>query len=265
MKRFVILSTQRSGSTWLRDVLDNHPAVLSYGELFLNTELERPRTDRFGPRDVAFFESHLRLRNVGSGAFSRARASISYLNELYRPRPEIEAVGFKLMYGQLRRQPLIAPYMALRRVHVIHLVRTNLLDVIVSRATVAERQVAHTWESVDQIQVTIPPAQLLAELRALQRSVERARRLLRALPVPVLEVHYESFIGEPRRFDELFEFLGLSAAADSPVRSSMKKLNVASRSEIISNYADVERALAPTPFAIFLGPDGRAEPRPQTT
>ena len=33
--RFVILTTQRSGSTWLVDVLNNLSNVATYGELFL--------------------------------------------------------------------------------------------------------------------------------------------------------------------------------------------------------------------------------------
>jgi LPS sulfotransferase NodH len=38
MKKFIILTTQRSGSTWLTDLLNNHPHVRCYSELFLNRD-----------------------------------------------------------------------------------------------------------------------------------------------------------------------------------------------------------------------------------
>gem|GEM_PF-3850238 len=42
MVKFVVLTTQRSGFTWVIEMLNSHPCVVTYSELFLETSKERP-------------------------------------------------------------------------------------------------------------------------------------------------------------------------------------------------------------------------------
>jgi LPS sulfotransferase NodH len=53
--RFIVLSTQRSGSTWVIDTLNSHPMVTCYSEVFLQDGSGKPR---FGARDLEFFDDY---------------------------------------------------------------------------------------------------------------------------------------------------------------------------------------------------------------
>src|SRR5687768_11132775 len=120
--KFVVLTSARSGSTWLMDLLNKRSGMEAHGELFLG----RPRLSPAiaGRADFPrFIEVH------GVTGPMRLPYVFSYLNTLYRPP---RTVGFKLMYGQLRKHPEILTYMMIRRLRVVHLIRRNHIDVIVS-------------------------------------------------------------------------------------------------------------------------------------
>jgi LPS sulfotransferase NodH len=247
--RFVILATQRTGSTWLTDMLDSHPAVASYEELFLPAEDHR---QTWGRSDREFFHEYYAHRVAGRRwPLSVPFFSLRYLEELYAPRPDVEAIGLKVMYSQLRRYPWLLAYMVLRQVRVLHLVRTNLLDVVVSQETAQARRQYHAYTSaaVDRSAVDLRTDQLVPQLQSLQRSVDAIRLLLRLLPAPTLEISYEELSGDDDALDAVFEFLGV---APRRVSSRFAKLNRGPKETLIANYSDVERALRGTPFERFL-------------
>jgi len=247
--RFVILATQRTGSTWLTDMLDSHPAVASYEELFLPAEDHRKT---WGRSDREFFHEYYDRHVAGRRwPLSVPFFSLRYLEELYAPRPGIEAIGLKLMYSQVKRYPWLLAYMVLRRVRVLHLVRTNLLDVVVSQETARARRQYHAYTSaaVDHSAVDLRTDQLVSQLQSLQRSVDAIRLLLRLLPAPSLEISYEDLSSGDDALDDAFEFLGV---APQSVTSRFAKLNRGPKQTLIANYSDVERALRETPFERFL-------------
>ena len=114
--RFCILTTQRSGSAWLVNLLDSHPQLIALYELFL---------DRRGDNQNFLNFSELKL---GS---RRRRPGVTgeYLTALEHYPVESSCIGFKLMYSQLYKYPELFFYLALRRFQVIHFVREKFLDV----------------------------------------------------------------------------------------------------------------------------------------
>jgi hypothetical protein len=98
--RFIVFTSPRSGSSWLIDLLDAHQRVGAYAELFLPGDRTEPS---YGSKDLPRFEATL-----PPGASSRrvmlAPRRIAYLNRLYS-KSEMDAVGFKLMYGHPRMHP----------------------------------------------------------------------------------------------------------------------------------------------------------------
>ena len=251
---FVILSTQRTGSTWVQDVLSSHPLVCAHGELFLEYGRGFPDSERFGPVNVEYFESWFRNRGSGDGPVSRARHAIPYLNQFYSHGDEVRAAGFKLMYSQLRRNPMVGTYTATRRVRVVHLVRKNLLNVLLSHATSDARGQAHAWagEAVREVQVSLDPEATVTKLKALERQVSLARFFLRVGRLPVNELIYEDLFTDSSGFDEVFEFLGVDPEAAHALASSMKKLNSAPKDELIENWDELSQALVGTRFEQYL-------------
>jgi LPS sulfotransferase NodH len=246
---FIIFATQRTGSNWLMGMLDSHPAIAAYDELLLAGVTG---SGYWGRTDVEFFESYLTRRNRGTNRLARARWSFRYLDELYAPREGVHAIGMKLMYDQLWRNPWVWAYLLSHRVRVIHLVRRNLLDIVLSAETVKARKQPHAWQghAVDQAAVSLDPDALLSDLKMLEFRVKTARRLLAALPVAHIEVSYEQLTADPLLLRGVFEFLDADFPSDIVTGpSKFKKLNTSSRAELIANYAEVQKALSATRFS----------------
>ncbi|HEY1834205.1 MAG TPA: hypothetical protein VGG08_07200 [Solirubrobacteraceae bacterium] len=252
---FVILATQRTGSNWLMGMLDAHPQITVYDELFLPRALG---TDYRGRTDMEFFHSYLQRHEPRAGAIGRARWGLRYLRGVFVPPAGEAAVGIKLMYGQLWKNPVLVPYLLARRVRVVHLTRANLLDVVLSEQTAIARQRFHAnpGELVDTTAVHLDAQWLQAKLRTLDFRVRTARRLLRTLPLASIEIRYETLMAGGPELARVLRFLGIAEAEAADGRSPFQKLNTRPRHELIVNHDEVTEALAATRYAHML--DGAA-------
>jgi len=245
--RFIVLSTQRSGSTWVVDMLNSHPHVLAYSELFMHGGEGIPQWSR--EQDVPYWQTF--VAEKGGGRLVMTFWLWRYLDRAYTPRPGIDAVGFKLMYSQLTpvARPLV-PALWLRRARVIHLIRRNALDVVLSKeAGAARRGVLHAREghAVEAVRIRLRTEDLLERMNAHEREIERARARFRRIGLPYCEVVYEDLVrDEESGFASLFQFLGVRA---EPVSSALQKVNPTSHEELIENYGEVREALEGTRFA----------------
>jgi LPS sulfotransferase NodH len=244
---FVILTTQRSGSSWLVDLLDDHPGVAAYAEMFRVTDTTVPD---YGADDVPRFEDTLGPV-TSSTARNLAGRRYRYLRGLARAHPGSQAVGFKLMYDQARDHPGLLTLLALRRARFVHLVRRDILGGIASfdRAEQIGRWRFHEGDPVPRARVRVDPLDLLRRLDAREREIEGFRRRLRRLPARVLEVTYEDLCG--RRDDVLqhvLRFLGVEPSR-TELRSSLVRSAPESTSTAIENFEEVREVLAGTRYA----------------
>jgi LPS sulfotransferase NodH len=247
---FVIFATQRTGSNWLMGMLDAHPAVACYDELLLAGD-----GSDWGRTDLEFFEPYYRRHRGRNNPFARAFWSFRYLNTLYRPREGAEAIGMKLMYEQLWKNPCVWLYMVRHRVRVVHLVRRNLLDVVVSKETADARQRYHAWQgdAVETPAVTLDPKMAIATLKTLDFRVKVARWLVTVLPVRHYELSYEQLVADPTIAYDVFNFLEINTRSDPPALvSKFKKLNTLKKPDLIANYAEVVHVLKGTRFEPFV-------------
>jgi LPS sulfotransferase NodH len=240
---YVVLSSQRSGSTWLMSILNQVEATRAYGELFLKRK-KPGSTERWdGELNYPRFPEVY----TGSGKL-RLRLVFSYLDALYC---QPGAVGFKLMYTQLQKYPEILVYLLVRRVKVVHLVRQNQLDVLISRAVKNKIRRAHVLNGnkpPEDVQVSLNTEKLLARLGRRNKRIQTARWLMRRSMLPQLEVTYEDLISDPSSYQRLFLFLGIGIGDHIP-ESKLVRIGGKEQSQVISNYEEVKNALAGTPFA----------------
>lgn len=242
--RFVVVGTQRSGTTLVRQCLDSHPAVLCRGELFARS-YGKPD----GYRRYRFASTSRQLGHL----FWRGRQVKRFLRERLQPPPGVAAIGFKLMRSQVRRfpywYPMVLDFMHAEQLQVIHVVRRNLLRIAVSRRTARLRGQFHAREAVAPVRLTLPVESLKAELAALERENAFWEEVMRELPS--LQVEYETFVqerhAEARR---MLEFLGVDPTV--VLRSPHERLNRVPLTETIENFEDVRRCLAGSPWAVFL-------------
>jgi len=200
--RFVVLTTQRNGSTWLMSVLNSLDGVSGQGELFL----PRPRTpERRWDSDFAhprYVESAARFGT------RRPRSVFRYLDDLYSAP---HSVGFSLMYSQLRSFPEILVFLMRDRIPVIHLVRRNHLDVLISFAVKGRIGQAHILSPAErprEISVELDTASLLKDLERLQHKHDVGRRVLRVCRLRHIEVGYEDLVADPADFRRVFSSWG---------------------------------------------------------
>jgi len=243
---FVVLTTQRSGSSWLVDLLNDHPGVAAYAEMFRVTDTT---VSDYGATEVPRFEAVLSRGNESTSKALVGRRYL-YLRDLERAHPGAQAVGFKLMYDQTRDHPGLMSLLVLRRTRFIHLVRRDLLGGILSfdRAEQRGRWRYHEGDAIPGARVRADTSGLLRRLDERELEIERFRRRLRRLPSKVVEVAYEDL---SERCDEVLQrvlrFLGVTPSTTELTSSLVRSAPVRS-SEVLENPDDVRAALMGTRF-----------------
>ena len=243
--KFVVLTTNRSGSVWVMSTLSSIPHVTAQGELFL------PRARVSEKRWDSDFARSRYIETKSDGLPFRPFSVFSYLDALYRTPG---AVGFKLMYKQLGLYPEILAYLIKHRVRVVHLVRQNHLDVMVSFAVKAQLGRAHLLSgqaAPDDIRVELDTDTLIEQLEWLRRKQNIARKLLIWCRLPHLEVTYEGLLRDQGHFRQIRDFLSIGSD-EQLARSNVVKIRKGGQRDVIRNYNEVREALVNSKFAPLL-------------
>lgn len=264
---FLLLAAFRSGSTWLVDILNHIEGVDAFGELFAVpqtragtealTKAESLKTTRYLEQTIRAYPLYY---DEVPGRKIRPFSTFSYLDRFYAQRGK---TGFKLMYTQLAHHPEIWAFVRLKGVKVLHLVRSNHLDVIISREMRKATKTTHRVIEAEEIrptQVTLETGSLVKRMKSLQRNIDLARQLIRISGVGALEIRYEDLVHNADCFAPIWPFLQINAT-NSPPQSKLVKLVRASYAQSIANYDEVRSTLQGTEFARLLeqGPASRAE------
>ena len=244
---FVVFTSPRSGSSWLVDMLDSHPRIAAHAELFLPGDRTEPD---YGSRDLPRFEATLEPRR----RISLVPHRLAYLNRLFGSRSGVDAVGFKLMYGHPRVHRGLMPYLAVRRTRVVHLIRENTFDQLVSFELADARGVfrARRGEVVPETTVRLDAEGLRKRLEEMEQKVVDARRTIARYRLPTFEFNYERLA--ERTQDELarvVSFFGVEPV-DTPLESSLISMNAGRGAALVENLDEVESELAGTKFASML-------------
>jgi len=239
--RFLIWTTQRTGSTVFWRTLDRHPEVEGHGEMFLPT---MTREDAYGA-----FLARSRWARLEARA-APERSVRRYLAELYSGRPGAAAVGFKLMYNHLT--PPLAAWIERERPRVIHLVRRNLLKMCISRVAAEQRGLYHLepGQPPPADQVKLEPTTLVAQLEKIAAELERGAAFAHARGA--ISVAYEDLLTDrPATYARVFDFLGVTPW--TPTEEPLRKINPDSLPELVANFDEVAATLRGTPFEVHLG------------
>ena len=241
--RFMILSSQRSGSAWLVSTLNKLENSTAYGELFLSER--RDSGKRQWDSDFAY-PRYIEIKPAG--LVVRPFSTFSYLKAVYR---ESGTVGFKMMYSQLRLYPETLAYLIRHRIWVIHLVRLNHLNVVISGEIKARTGQAHLLSdqsAPEAYQITLDSNTLLRRLKVLRRNILIGRGVLRWSGLPHIEIDYEDLAQDPSRFNLIWNFLSINVKGGPP-QSDLVKMRKGGHADVISNYDQVKNALANSQFA----------------
>ncbi|HEX2980944.1 MAG TPA: sulfotransferase domain-containing protein [Anaerolineaceae bacterium] len=241
--KFVIITSPRCGSTWLVSLLNQLKNTTTYGEMFLS----RQRVENW---DAGFAYPRF-VETYKARSFWRPGAVFEYLDTIYQ---QPGTVGFKLMYNHIKRTPELLIYLLIHRIHVIHLVRKNTLNVLISRAVIHQTQQAHRLASdppIEGVQIELDPRTLIKKLRAKQRRQNRTRRFLRWSGLRLHEVAYEDLQSDPAVFQSMCDFLSIKTDGIMPA-SKFQRMRRDRQSVVLKNYGEVRQALEQTDFQVYL-------------
>ncbi len=250
---FVLLSSQRSGSSWVIDSLASHRRIVAYDELFIAAGLMEALRARSSVAWGSTGQEPWHAYATRAEAAGRRPSVLAYLDGVYGGAAPGEAIGFKLMHSQVREHPATLAYLRRRRVRTVHLRRRNLLDRLLSMEAMRQSGVSKSNDDVPPTRLTVDPTDLVARLRRLARPVTAARTAVRLLGIPALEVDYEDLVAEPERFADVVGFL-LPGDTGGALSSSLRKLVRLDHRQLIENYDEVAAALSGTRFESMLRP-----------
>ena len=233
-QQFVILCAGRTGSNMLVGLLQSHPKVDCYREVF---HFSKP----------SWGLDHLRYLNTPQNIALRESDPAEFLDRLvFGPRPVgHQAVGFKLLYWHMEgdRDPWRSRVLpAVQRdssLKVIHLVRRDKLATVVSGH---QAKMDKVWVKEREARVGLRPP-----VRLSPTFVERRVRTLERMEVKydtyfmghdVLKVYYEDLVSEAEdSVNEIGRFLGLSSHT---YRTKTAKTGRDRIEERIENYVELK-------------------------
>lgn len=274
VRPFIILSSQRSGSTFVRIWLNRHSKIHCYGEVFLG---HYESADGFR----AYCEQNTWSRwlfRMGCTRLARAlrlelvpRCLVEdYLNVLYygkshpppwtdiadrvnpdQARERKPVIGFKVMYNTLAQYRSLEKWLLEQRPRVIHLTRDNLLRKYTSMVRMSITRVAHSKAQLpDRQKVNIDVDKFIEFARIQAGLVAEYRGRLKDR-MPYLELSYEGYFSDTDQSKKaILDFLEVEDE-EMPFHN-MKKIGSSRLSDDIENWGEVASRLGDTPYAIYL-------------
>jgi LPS sulfotransferase NodH len=254
-KKFIVLSTQRTGSAFLEQCINSHEDIVCHGEILLGYG------GHYTDLPPKWLKSHRRLRTlwqaIASGAFLYPKKTMEMTWNTKSPQ---EWRGFRLMYNQINRDPRVMHYLNNHtEIKVIHLQRRNLLKQYISLYLMHNqsrygRYEAHVTKKPSQIKVRVDQNKALDYFRSFEKT--RNNILLKFKEFERLDIFYEDMIGNGGLADDVTSkistFLGIPKAL---LVSDQVKINSKNLEDIVDNYTDLKRLLENTKYKNWLYED----------
>ncbi len=233
------MTTQRSGSNWLSSLLSSHPQIRVCGEVFNESSSNPDPT-------VMFFNQ---LREIHS--LRGPRLTFKYL-DWFNANFEGAycSVAFRLMYNHLRKKPEIMSKLIWDRYKIIHLIRENHLDALLSYKHAEKTNIYHVKTHVNMIPIHFEPLILLKKIEDRDKEMKKITRILTTLPNPVFTITYDKLRNDTQKsLQEIVYFLRIpSNIPFLSFKSELKKINCMHHCDTIENYKEIKEMLSTTRF-----------------
>lgn len=246
MTRFVILTTQRSGSTVLTRTLDEHPHIFCAGEIFHESKANIHHAEWHFPNWKITGGKQSKLNKLVNYPNLRLNA-VKHIRKFYSADDQVQAKGFKLMYSHIKSAPFIWNYIAGNNIKVIVLIRKNTFLTALSRYRMEKSGTAHSKENVLSSSLSVPAQPLLQQ--TLQLQVVNEKLLSLASLTDHLPVYYEEFGDWTGLMKKVDAFLNVPFANVQPV---LKKVGAGDWRTAVSNYREIEDVFASNNAAQYL-------------
>ncbi|MCP4976869.1 MAG: hypothetical protein GY931_11965 [Maribacter sp.] len=272
MTKFVILATQRTGSTFVRLWLNNNSNVRCHGEIFIHSGIDGFKEyckKSIDSKILYTLFSNKMCAKLFSGMFlnkfikdfcksvyfdsnhpepwvSEKMVKIQYRKKNYT---DIKAIGFKLMYAQLLNHKVLKSWLRDNNIKIIYITRNNILKIYISRLMLDKYGIAHSVEKTHSKTIHVNPNKILSELDKIAKTSEQMRSVFPKNKC--LEITYEDiFFNYVKTAGKIWEFLDLED--NNTPKPPLKKITSDSMKQVIENYDEILNVLSGTPYEVFL-------------
>lgn len=238
--KFIILSRSRTGSEYLRSLLNSHGQISVFGELF-------KQEDHFNWDYPGYYRSRKKREGLEENP-------VLFLErEIFRKYPKKQlAVGFKIFYyhAQTDNWKSVWTYLQDQKdLKVIHLTRQNILETHLSRkrANGSGKWINLTGEKDDVQPVILDYAECLEDFTKTRQWEEQSRTFFDGHAR--LEVQYENLLDENHAvLQNIQRFLTVD---EKDLRSITHKQSHKPLSKSIANYLELKEKFKDTEWADF--------------
>jgi len=236
MPSFAILCVGRVGSEHLVSLLDSHPDITCFSELF---------APAWG---VEWQKGTLSVPHFATTPHERPA---SYWEEL-AAELDTPVAGFKLPWSSIEAHPGTLELIADPAVAIVRLTRRDRVAQYVSAWLAMESGVWHSTQGeYPEKRIKVDPAKCLEVLDRISEEEKRLDEL--AQGHRVLRMAYEELVAGCRTA-ELQEFLGVQPRE---LTSRYERMRERPLSDVVENFDELAAALSGTPYAASLGATAR--------
>ena len=245
MKKYLIVTTQRTGSTWLIDMLNGHKNIASYAELFRLTPEEEFPT--FGRKNIRLFEHWKRHAscNVLTRWLNKEKLYRQYFSEVEQANADdslAQTFGCKVMYSQFQANNGLLEFALANVDEIVHLKRRDHLNVAVSKAYMEQSKIVHSEQDVKLPPITLDVNEMVQYLKKLKRDEQYfEEQLAKQNSAKVLTCYYEDIVADTDgQMQLIHQHIGVEHISPE---SSFKKVNKAELKDLVVNYDELIQAL----------------------
>lgn len=241
---FIILTTQRSGSTFLSSILNSHDQINFFGEIYIIDSIFNKKVGH----DLFTYEEFLNIipRNL-LYRLSPKMSNYLFLKYVkYRHVDQSKVNGFKLMLSHLNYRKEISHH--LNELKVIKLYRKNVFEQFLS-LSLAKKYDSWVYSGNNEKQITLDSSSIIESLDKLYKKnlVIKEKKTL----YDSLICEYEDLVDVSKRptiLNEIQDFLGVEK---KHLISSMVK-QTRDKHLVITNYEEIEKKIRESKYSYCL-------------
>jgi LPS sulfotransferase NodH len=244
---FVLFGIQRTGTTWLYTLLDNHPSIVCFGEAF--QDVDTPCHPTLGTkRYKSYINMSVRRRVLD---FVNRKYMIStYLRHMVSAL-EYEAKGFKFMLDQANKYPEFLKIMQQNKFKIIHVWRSNILKILVSRVRAELTGIYVTQNTVDSSKIHLDDDLLIANLENIKAAQSELLEIIQGLLLDYISIQYEDLLtNRETELGKILEFLEVDNTFN--LTTYLTKINPDELIDVIANYGEIAEILRGTENEAYL-------------
>lgn len=240
--RFIILGRSRTGSNFLRGLLNSHPQVVVYGEIFQNK------------KEIGWalpgFSSNARLMRE----FHQEPVGFVERRVFKKFQPQIRAVGFKIFYYHAQDEAWAPVWEYLRQhreIKVLHITRRNILRTHLSRklAMLSDIWVDTSGGASRPKSVRLDYSECLTDFEQTQKWQQDYAQFFQ--DHDLLEVVYEDLAADYRPvMKQVLDFLGVEANLEL-IKPETHKQSQTPLTKAIENYQELKQMFSDSRWASF--------------